>query len=294
MNSIVLSLQKDIYESKLSMSDILRKSYVLAKKLNLPEFQLLLHSELNGYSNPKDIPQYRTIRGTIRAWNPYRGWQPVIISDPKLEVDLTTHRISQSIPELEDLLNRSENGGLHIPLSDSFSNLIDFQTKAKLDIGASQVANIIETVKNIILEWSLKLEDDGILGEDMEFTTDEKSKATQKNYTVNNFYGAVSQSQFQQNSQKSNQSFSISEEREKDLLSIISLIEENISDIGLTQDLLKELHAEIKTIKAQLESPKPKSNVIYESLKSTRNIIEGTTGGLIASGIIYEISKLIR
>jgi hypothetical protein len=52
----------------------------------------------------------------------------------------------------------------------------------------------MSTVRNKILEWAIILEENGILGEDMTFSEEEKKVATTtptiNNYT-NNFYGEV-------------------------------------------------------------------------------------------------------
>ena len=51
--------------------------------------------------------------------------------------------------------------------------------------------DIIEKVKNTILEWTLKLEEEGVLGEGMRFSDKEKQTAMALPQTVNNYYGAT-------------------------------------------------------------------------------------------------------
>ena len=51
--------------------------------------------------------------------------------------------------------------------------------------------DIIEKVKNTILEWTLKLEEEGVLGEGMRFSDKEKQTAKALSQTVNNYYGAT-------------------------------------------------------------------------------------------------------
>jgi len=61
-----------------------------------------------------------------------------------------------------------------------------------------EIVGIIETVKTIILNWALKLEEDGILGQGMTFSSKEQEKATSSPAShVTNFYGPVGQSQIQ-------------------------------------------------------------------------------------------------
>ena len=43
-------------------------------------------SELNGYDgNHLRPPQYRTVKGSLKARNPYNGWIPVQLPDSKTE-----------------------------------------------------------------------------------------------------------------------------------------------------------------------------------------------------------------
>ena len=51
--------------------------------------------------------------------------------------------------------------------------------------------DIIEKVKNTVLEWTLKLEEEGVLGEGMRFSDKEKQNAKALPQTVNNYYGAT-------------------------------------------------------------------------------------------------------
>lgn len=44
-------------------------------------------------------------------------------------------------------------------------------------IAPSQFQRILETVRDVVLEWSLKLEEEGIVGEDMTFSKKEQNKA---------------------------------------------------------------------------------------------------------------------
>lgn len=62
----------------------------------------------------------------------------------------------------------------------------------------AQFQGISEAVRTTVLNWALELESDGILGDEMFFTEGEKEIAITRNYTVNNFYGQVNNSQIKQ------------------------------------------------------------------------------------------------
>jgi hypothetical protein len=63
-------------------------------------------------------------------------------------------------------------------------------------------------------------------------------------------------------------------------------LEEQEPVLGLPEDESKELAAEIATLNAQIDSPKPKKNIIRESLRSIRSILEGIGGNLAAAQLL--------
>jgi hypothetical protein len=67
----------------------------------------------------------------------------------------------------------------------------------------------------------------------------------------------------------------------------------SINDLGIEKALKDELLAEIITVESQTISPRPKQPIITESLKTIRNILEGATGSIIASGLIAEMVKFL-
>lgn len=196
MASIVLELQQEAMDSKIKVSDILRKALVVATKLEITEFKEWIEKELRGYSG-ESIPEYRKLRGEIKAFNPYQGWIPVILKDGKLSEDLSSRYLGQSITELEDLITgANEEKGLMIPfpqefLIKAFPDAMSMGLIPRLIISKTQIVGIIDAARNIILEWSLRLEKDGILGEALTFTKDEKQIASSNTYNIQNFSGII-------------------------------------------------------------------------------------------------------
>lgn len=71
-----------------------------------------------------------------------------------------------------------------------------------------------------------------------------------------------------------------------DVRDFLSQLEKIAPTLNLAEDADQELQAEIVTLKAQVESPKPKKRIIQESLSSIRSILEGTGGALAATGLL--------
>lgn len=296
MDSIVLDLQKEAMDSGSSISNLLRKSYVISKKLKIRDFEKWASQELNGYmSNLENIPDYREVRGSLQFLNPIYGWRPVIIENPELADIVSTNKISQPITEIEYLVE-SSNDHLVIQLPQNIQNQLSNwadgrPTKFQVSFGKSQAQQIIDSVRNIILEWSIQLEEDGILGEGVSFSKEEKREADKQNYTVNNFYGNTSGVQIQQHTQHSIQT-QINEMDLEKVNEFILMLRGNLSHITLEREVKEALELEISKISNELMTNKPKTQIIKESMRTIKSVLEGITGSLIASGLLHEISKI--
>lgn len=197
MSSLVLELQKEAIDSKIKLSDTLRKALLIATKLDLNDFRQWIDKELNGYGEGDSIPGYRKIRGEVKYFNPYHGWCPVLFRDSESEDALSIRTDGQSIAELEELVSSQRSDDMltmAIPpeiVHRSFSGILELKMVPCLVVGHAQIARIIDGVRNILLEWSLKLEKDGILGDGIFFSKEEKEKASTINYHIGNFSGVL-------------------------------------------------------------------------------------------------------
>lgn len=181
------------------LSDILRKAIVVATKLKVQDMKAWVESELKGYASGEGIPSYRKVNGTLKAWNPYNGWIPVIVQHPEISEMLSNRSIAQPISELESLIHHKDEGGvLQIPLPHDwlmkiFADSPEFRLGMipTLIIDKSQIEGILDAVRNAILNWSLTLESQGILGDGMSFSTEEVDKAKSTVYNIQSFQGII-------------------------------------------------------------------------------------------------------
>lgn len=212
MGKIVLDLQLEALSKDSDVLNLLRKAYVVARKLKLDEFEEWVNSELNGYKDGNKIPEYRKVKGEVKGWNPYHGWIPMIMKDTEIENMISEHLVSDSIPNLKNVYDSANGSNATLQFNAGMNNLLsklsDFNTKYALMISANQIYNIMERVRTIVLDWSITLEENDILGEGLQFTKREKdiavSSSTINNYT-NNFYGDVRETQIQQDTSESTQ-----------------------------------------------------------------------------------------
>lgn len=161
MNNLI----KDIVDNNILVSNLLRKVKVLLAKLNQPEFLEWVNKELNGYGEKDKYPDYRKLSGEVKFWNPQLGWCPVLFHDSKMEKQISTRNIKQSVVELEELL--SDNSvSYEMPYSASAAKTImkgaPLQTKVSLFISRTEPKRVLDAVRNSLLDWILKLEKEDI------------------------------------------------------------------------------------------------------------------------------------
>lgn len=204
MNGIVLELQKEAMDKNADIESLLRKSYVIARKLKLLEFEEWIQCEQEGYGK-KEIPEYRMIQGQLKALNPVRGWIPVVMESGVAEKAFTKTKLPNSVSELFDLYQNAENSMLVMNLPAEMnkyaSKCCGFNTQFRLEFGKNQVYSILSKVKNNILDWALTLEENGIVGKNYSFSDEEKKIAQEKTEITNyitNFWGNATEVQMQQ------------------------------------------------------------------------------------------------
>ena len=278
--TLVHDLQRKALDQNIPVSDLLRMAYMVAVKLNLDDFKQWLDNELNGYRNADDLLEYRFITGFIRSYNPYHGWQDVMVVDKWLTNTLKHLPVVDKISEVEKLAESKEEICRQLPpeMAISFARK-NLGMQATTFIGKQQFHGIVDSVRTKILDWALTLERKGILREKMNFNETERTAA--QNITINNFVGSVANTPVQQGN-----SNVMNIEQCKNELDTAKFLVEEIKKLmdDMPQDENKEtLQADIASIECQLKSPKPKMGTIREFLSSARNILEGTFGSLIAS-----------
>ena len=297
MEPLVLQLQAECLDSRVSILEVLRKALVVARKLSLTDAQVWIEKELNGYTSGDQAPPHRVLTGQIRTWNPYQGiWMPTVFGDSGEATYLSQCFVAQPVGELEDLLKQGR-ATLQFPFDpETQLNLmkrLNLPLQTTRHITSASVSGILHAVRNMVLEWSLQLEKDGILGEGLVFSAKEKETAAQANYTIN-YNGPVAHSQIQQGSPYAAQSMNVSETDKKAIAYFVGMLKEHAAELKLDASAAAKLNTEVQEIETQVASPNPNRTVLGESLRTIRNVLEGCVGSVIASGLLFEIGKLLN
>ncbi len=92
--------------------------------------------------------------------------------------------------------------------------------------------------------------------------------------------GSMNNSVVQQGTTNSTQTVTIKADNIADLKSFLLDLKVSLKKMQLSMESQNEVLAEIATLEAQANSPKPKHTIIGEALKSLRSVLEGVAGNL--------------
>lgn len=292
-NSIVLELQQLAIDRSNNISDLLRKSLLVSSKLNLSEFEDWTRNELNGYT--KNVPKYRNLKVKVKAKNPQRGLIPVMFSDSELDAEfediLTNIEIYDPVESLFNLLE-DDSGSFHYPISPEqqriFNEIGSFTGRPQFEvirlISRNQIAIVIDAVRNKILDWAIKLENENILGEGIFFSENEKEKAIMsKEINIQNFQGIIGDVSHSSLSQNFHMKI-----KQNDKNSLLNYLKEK----GISNEDLILLEEAINNdpIPKNIESFGELTNqwigrMVSKTIDGTWNVSIATAGGVLATAI---------
>lgn len=187
MAKLVIELQKECLNPTLSYANLFQKAYFIAQKLEQKEMVDFLKNGIDGYKKQRDVPDYRYINVVYKAKNPMRGWIPVSIPSNSPLIKYLRYPIFQSVSGLESIVS-TKGDELVMSIPAELQELFISQSIEKIPFeicahfSNSQLKTILETEKRMISDWALNLEQKGILGDEYQFTEQEKDIA--KNMTV--------------------------------------------------------------------------------------------------------------
>lgn len=182
-----------------SACDLLRKAKIVAVKLKQTDTSKWVDSELSGEFD--EYPDYRRVPVKLMQRNAIYGPQPVHFSDARINAIVNEPRpLPLALKQIEELAASSDDA-LFINLPPS---LIPQLMKWGVDTPEiyhmtprTAVAGIVDAVRTRVLDWALALDQHGIRGEGMSFTSQEQKEA--KNISIHfngntNFAGVIGES----------------------------------------------------------------------------------------------------
>lgn len=291
-HSIVLQLQKEALASAISVTNLLRKAKAVATKLGVEEALCWINRELSGYRGDDELPEYRLLGGVPQVLDQDREWLPLMFESVRQEAVFSTVHLRDPMGVLEAMTSGDVQRSYHktfppalkLALRKGHSQgAIEFGTR----FSAGQVSNVVETVRTLILDWTLELEKAGVLGEGMTFTQQERDVAAPITHqtiignvgVVGNVSGAATVN--------ANQSAEINLGRIRDLVG-----QARTALPHLPEDLRPGMVVVLDKIDVETMTPQPDGSLLGRLLGSLKTIAEQAAGNLTAAGIISLIDKL--
>ena len=286
MEPIVLQLQSDCLTSQIPISTLLRKAKLIASKLNLSDFEALLESELNGYNCAlKDLPEYRKGLGSPKMFNPFHGWQNIVIGDSRLDRIISECHLNHGVSEIEHMISNHTNGfvilGFNNAVRDFLHQKLNIEFQCGLYVSTSVLVAVLEGVKNSVLDWTLNLEKNGIVGEGMSFSKSDIERAqTVTNHFYNSNVGVVGS--VSGDAINSHFYTETGEVNQQNVTRLVSQIREAAP--GLPPAIATAIESPIANLEDGAKvGDKPRIAAAFHALRS---ILEGASGNLVASGIL--------
>jgi hypothetical protein len=295
MSSLVNDLQAKIISGTISVTNAARAAMAISSKLNQPQIEDWLKSEIFGFAPESEIPEYRQVKIEPQFFNPYNGWCPIIIGSETIQKTFTDWSLYQSLGEVENLLN-SDSDCAQITYAPALENFLRenavtagnlrFQFRIRGKLSKSFLYRVREHVQNTILNWLLELEKKGVTGRGMSFSDEEKRAASGPSQTIYaQNIGVVATSR-----DDSVQNISVHQDIEE------SRIQGLLQSVEPALVLLPERErAEIskQLALAQSEAASNNNSKVRSALESAKRIAEGVTGNVAAAGIVHLITSLL-
>ncbi len=173
MDDIIERIQQDILDRKVSLSDILLKAKVLGYRLKNDEFKKWVKSELDGYMEQADVPDYRILTsypvGTLTNGARTYTNDPVqtIILPPDLQDEWTKVHITEGVRAVEELSGENNLGAQWPQSRVSYFNALRARklgdsygySSISLPLPGHAFTQILTTVRSRLQDFILEISD---------------------------------------------------------------------------------------------------------------------------------------
>lgn len=293
--SLVLKIQNGCLTGSTQVTELLRLAKVLAAKLELTDPNPWIERELNGYHGLpfEEIPEYRVLSGAPKAWNPYRGWRRIQFQTAASEDKFSTAPINQSLPTIESLVADADGNWFQFPYPAEtkkyIQRAIDDDTEVTIFLEKAPIINMVEQVRNLLLDWTLSLEKAGIIGADLQFSSEEIEKA--HTITHNFFVENANMVGFVGGSSKVSNSMVFGGVIQRENLEEF-LTQTQAIIASLPSNERKALAPVLEGLQAELDQEAPSQEKLRDLLGTIKSICEGASGNVAAQGILALIGSL--
>ena len=277
------------------VSDLLRKALVIAADLDLADFQGWIEKELNGHPDDdmEGLPAYRMLKGQVRAFNPLRGWQPVFFENPEMEEELSRAPVVVPISVIEDSGDHDIGVRFVAETAAQIRKAIGADFEVHRHVDGPTVRGIVDSVRNQVLDWTLKLEKAGVTGENQTFTVEEKVTAKSvTNISIGTVETVGAIGNIGDRAVVSvDRSQPFSHDQVADLRSLMDQIGRYLEHLPIDTAQRDALRESATAVKDELAKDEPDEGKVRGLLDSVRTIVEAAVGNVLASGILTQLGR---
>jgi hypothetical protein len=167
---------------------------------------------------------------------------------------------------------------------------LNYQVQVQVSIESAQLWNIVEQVRNLILNWALELEKADILGEDMQFSEQEKGDAepVTQQFIIQNVgvLGNVTDQARVTTRQTATATVDLGQVRD-------FLEQARVALPQLPKPAQEAVRPVLEALDGELNKEKPNPSKIRAMLASVRKVGEGVAGNLAAQGIVAIVRAIV-
>lgn len=299
MRGLIPEIQRNALDLNVPIDAILRKVKLCTTKLDLSSLEAWISQELDGYSSKAALPGYRELVGEPLALNPYNGWIPMFFKSANDRQAVTRVDVRQPISTLRDLIdNDNDNGMFYYPVPEyqvlAINRRMNFQSsRMVLKIGRTSIIMILETVRNMVLDWSVEMEKKGVLGEGMYFEPVEKERAERAMSTISiggNFVGNLGN----HNASRDIVSTSVVDVQVRAIVDAVSRIRDELPALRIAGADTEALAPYLDAVEKEAKSSAPNPRKLTSLLDGARSILVGAGGNLTAEGALALIAAAAR
>lgn len=302
---LILQLQQALLDNSASLSEALRKAKVVCFKLELREFEAWVNSELDGYmhKSSEEVPKYRKLHGIPEAFSPYQGWMPIHFQTSQQQDSWSLAVIGMTVPAIEELLrsaSASPGGVFGFPYPAEVQNAIcqtlnwgDSPLRIRLD--SSQVANILHAVRDNILNWTLEMEKQGILGSDLVFSEEDRRKSTQLTESVVTHIHIGSVGSFVQSATNSvvQGEVNTASTLAKGVHDLVQQIAQSLPTANLPAQVAEDTRKALDELREAENGDKPDSGRLRMGLEMLKRVVAPAGEHILKLGIDAVVTKLL-
>ena len=161
MEQSVYELQQMALDKNVDIEELLRKAYLIAVSTNQKDIEEWILNEQNGYKSVDNLPEYRFLQGELKAYN-FGRWIPTQFSKQEQAEAFSKLPFTESVSGIVEAYQNSSNGIASYSITDALTQALNkngsFVTVYNYFVSTGQLKQVISSIQNKILYWTIELE----------------------------------------------------------------------------------------------------------------------------------------